>query len=71
MDIKKYINTLGEQAYASSRTIAAATTNMKKTALKTITKTITETYLQRLRKQLRKRQRKHSENDYQNDDDYE
>ncbi len=40
MDIKKYINTLGKQAYTASRTIAAAATNIKNDALHAIAQEI-------------------------------
>ena len=40
MDIKKYINELGKQAYAASRKIAAASSDTKNTALHAIAKEI-------------------------------
>ena len=40
MDIKKYINKLGEQAYAASRAMASVSTEMKNTSLNAIAKEI-------------------------------
>ncbi|SVE00925.1 uncharacterized protein METZ01_LOCUS453779, partial [marine metagenome] len=40
MDINKYINELGEQAYAASREVASVSTEIKNTALNAIAKEI-------------------------------